>query len=88
MYALFNHDLSQIFVGAMSLPMHEMTDACRTVEGEIENWEPSRHRLERIEAVEQFSSERQARSYALWLTREGAFEGLEDYAMGIDAALA
>ncbi len=72
----------------MHLPMNEMADACRTVGGEIEDWEPNRHHLEWIEAVEQFPTERHARSYALWLTREGAFEGLEHYMMALDAALA
>ncbi len=68
--------------------MSEMGAACRAVSTEIENWEPGRHRVEYIEAVEQFPTERHARSYAGWLMREGAFEGLEDYAMGLDAALA
>jgi hypothetical protein len=68
--------------------MNEMTAACRTIGGEIEDWEPGRHRVECVEAVEQFPSERHARSYAIWLTNEGAFEGLEHYAMGLDAALA
>jgi hypothetical protein len=87
-YALFNHDLGQIFVGAMCLPMSEMGAACRAVTAEMEAWEPGRHRIEVIEAVEQFPTERHCRSYAGWLMREGAFEGLEDYAMGLDAALA
>lgn len=87
-YALFNHDLAQIFVGAMRLPMAEMKSACSAVGSEIINWEPGRHRIECIEAVEQFPTERHARSYAGWLTREGAFEGVEHYTMGMDEALA
>jgi hypothetical protein len=87
-YALFNHDLSQIFIGAMSIPMEQMKGACKAIAGEIVDWEPARHRVECLEVVEQFPTERHAKSYASWLLRDGAFEGLEHYAMGVDAALA
>ncbi len=72
----------------MQLPMDEMSVACREMGSKLENWEPDRHRVECIEAVEQFPTERHARSYAGWLMREGAFEGIEHYAMGLDPALA
>lgn len=86
-YALFNHDLSQIFIGAMSLPMSQMSRACKAVATEIVDWEPDHH-IECLEVVEQFPTERHAKGYASWLLRDGAFEGLEHYAMGLDSALA
>jgi hypothetical protein len=85
---LFNHDLRQVFVGASDRPMGEMARECDDVAHTIEDWEATRHRIERIEAVEQFATLQSARMYASWLNREGAFENLEDYAMGFDPALA
>jgi hypothetical protein len=87
-YALINHDLSQIFIGALSLPISQMPNACKTIAGEIEDWEPARHKVEWVEVVEQFPTQRHAKAYATWLLRDGAFEGVEHYAMGLDAALA
>jgi hypothetical protein len=86
-YALINHDLSQIFIGALSLPMAQMDSACKTIASEIVDWEPNRHKV-LVEVVEQFPTQRHAKAYATWLLRDGAFEGVEHYAMGLDAALA
>ena len=87
-YALINHDLAQIFIGALSLPLDQMPTACKTIAGEIVDWEPARHKVEWVEVVEQFPTQRHAKAYATWLLRDGAFEGVENYAMGLDAALA
>lgn len=84
-YALLNHDLSQIFVGVLSLPTAQMRRACRDIAAEIENWEPARHEVECLDVVEQFPTERHARAYAAWLIRDGAFEGVEHYTMGLDS---
>lgn len=86
-YALINHDLSQIFIGALSLPMAQMDGACKSIAGEIVDWEPTQHKV-MVEVVEQFPTQRHAKAYATWLLRDGAFEGVEHYAMGLDAALA
>ncbi|MEQ1500942.1 MAG: hypothetical protein ABMB14_01865 [Myxococcota bacterium] len=64
-----------------------MDSACKTIAGEIVDWEPAHHRVS-VEVVEQFPTQRHAKAYANWLLRDGAFEGVENYAMGLDAALA
>jgi hypothetical protein len=87
-YALLNHDLAQIYVGALHVPMAQMNAACAAIVTELEDWDTKRHAVECIEALEQFPTERHAKAYALWLSREGAIEGLESYAVGLDAALA
>ena len=86
-YALINHDLSQIFIGALSVPMSQIDRECKTIAREIEDWQPA-HRVEAVPVVEQFPTVRHAKAYAAWLLRDGAFEGLEHYAMGLDSALA
>jgi hypothetical protein len=78
-----NHDLSQIFVGVANL-----RTACGHVAAEIIDWEPARHAVDYVDVVERFPTERHARAYAAWLIRDGAFEGLEHYAMGLDEAQA
>lgn len=65
-----------------------MPQACQSIASEIVDWEPARHRVEWIEVLEQFPTERHTKAYAKWLLRDGAFEGLEHYAMGLDSALA
>ena len=68
--------------------MNEMKAECSTVMTEIPDWECTRHNIERIEVVETFPNLRSAKLYASWLHRDGAFEGAEDYVMGLDAGLA
>ena len=87
MYALFNHDLEQVFVGACDAPDENLLFACNEVASDIENWDRNRHNIECIEAVEEFPTLKHARYFAQWLKREGAFEGAENYAMGLDHAL-
>ena len=67
--------------------MRAMPATCNETAGELKAWEKGKHRIERIEAVEEFPSLRHAKGYAQWLKREGAFEGAENYAMGLDANL-
>jgi hypothetical protein len=86
-YALINHDLSQIFIGALSVPMSQIDRACKSIAAEIEDWEPARQNVA-VSVVEQFPTQRHAKAYAAWLLRDGAFEGVEHYAMGLDSALA
>jgi hypothetical protein len=52
----------------------------------MRHWELM-HKIDWMEAVEEFPSKRHATAYANWLYREGAFEGTEDYLMGLDAQL-
>jgi hypothetical protein len=87
-YALINHDLSQIFIGAMSVPMSEIDRECKNIAADIVDWEPTRQKVEWVAVVEQFPTQRHAKAYAAWLLRDGAFEGVEHYAMGLDSALA
>ncbi len=56
---------------------------CDVLASELVDWEKG-HRIDRIEAVGEFPTLRQAQMYAGWLKREGAFEGAEDYAIGLD----
>jgi hypothetical protein len=86
-YALFNHDLRQIFVGASDAAMDALRATCIETAGEIEAWQRGTHRIECVEAVEEFPSLRHAKNYAQWLKREGEFEGAERYAMGLDVNL-
>ncbi len=87
-YAVFNHDLEQVFVGATSAPSDRLEEECARVAGQIEDWECARHHIDWVASVERFPSLRHARLYAAWLSREGAFEGAEHYVMGLDEALA
>ncbi len=87
-YALLNHDLRQVFIGASDRPMSEMRCECDTAAREIPDWLSAQHNIEKLEAVETFPNLRSAKAYAGWLHRDGAFEGAEDYVMGLDAALA
>jgi hypothetical protein len=77
-----------VFIGASDAPATAMTSTCKTVASEIVDWRRDQHRIEWVEQVEAFPTLRHAKSYAQWLKREGAFEGHEHYAMGLDAALA
>ena len=86
-YALINHSLSQIFIAAMNTPMSQVDRECKTIAAEIVDWEPARQKVEWV-PVEQFPTQRHAKVYAAWLLRDGALEGLEHYAMGLDSALA
>jgi hypothetical protein len=65
-----------------------MTSTCENVAGEIVDWNSHQHRIECVEQLEEFPTLRHAKSYAQWLKREGAFEGHENYVMGLDHALA
>lgn len=86
-FAVFNHDLQQVFVGASDAPMHQMGRECDAVARTLANWQCTTHNIEHIEAVESFPTHRHAQMYATWLKREGAFEGTEHYGMGLQASL-
>ena len=87
-YALFNHDLEQIFIGASDAPAHALARHCAEQSRRLVNWSPDTQRIDWMESVEGFPTKRQARAYAHWLHRDGAFEGTEDFTMGLQAALA
>jgi hypothetical protein len=86
-FALFNHDLRQVFVAASDEPLAAIDGVCRRTAADIVDWEMARHRIERVPTVAEFPTLRHARLYAGWLAREGAFEGAESYAIGFDAPL-
>jgi hypothetical protein len=87
-YALFNHDLGQIFIGASDTPKHALQRHCAEETRRLKEWSATAHRIDWMESVEAFHTHREARAYANWLLREGAFEGTEDFTMGLQAALA
>lgn len=86
-FALFNHDLGQVFVSASDAPKANIVRECGTIAGELVDWEATRHRIDWIDTVGEFPTLRHAQLYAAWLKREGAFEGAEEYAIGLDAML-
>lgn len=86
-FAIFNHDLEQIYIGASDAPHHALSAHCRTQASALCGWEPRAHNIDWMEAVEEFKTLRHARAYANWLHREGAFEGTEDFAMGLEPEL-
>jgi hypothetical protein len=67
--------------------MNQIGRECDAVARTLANWQCTTHHIERVEAVESFPTYRHARMYASWLQREGAFEGAEDYGMGLQASL-
>lgn len=87
-FAVFNHDLEQVFIGASAGSPDELEAECARTAGEIENWQVARHHIDWVSRVESFPTLRHAQMYAAWLQREGAFEGAEHYVMGLDPALA
>ena len=87
-YALVNHDLEQIFIGATDRPDSELTDECNTVAGEIVDWQKAKHNIECIETVESFPNWRSTMAYVSWLERDGAFSSVEHYLLGVDPAFA
>ena len=64
-----------------------MASECDDTARSIIGWIPTNHRIERHEVVESFPNLEGARRYAAWLHRDGAFEGLENYVMGLDTPL-
>lgn len=87
-YALFNHDLGQIFIGASDAPKHSLRRHCAEESVTLVDWSAEAHHIDWMESVERFRTLREARAYAHWLHREGAFEGTEDFTIGLHAALA
>ncbi len=86
-FALFNHNLSQIYIGASDAAHTALTAHCAQQASRMRGWEMNAHSIDWMEAVEEFKTLRHARAYANWLHREGAFEGTEDFSIGLDAAL-
>ncbi|MFT7521745.1 MAG: hypothetical protein ACI9MC_003897 [Kiritimatiellia bacterium] len=87
-YALFNHDLRQVFLGATQAPPEQVTVECSSTADDMVDWKRAHHDIEWIESVEVFPTLKHARMYAAWFRREGAFEGLENYVVGLDIGLA
>lgn len=87
-FALFNHDLGQIFIGASDAPKRSLSRHCAEQSTRLKEWSHAAHDIDWMESVESFNTLREARAYARWLHREGAFEGTEDFTMGLQAALA
>lgn len=74
-------------MSASDAPKAEITRECSALAADLANWETARHRIDWIETVDEFPTLRHAQLYAAWLEREGAFEGTEDYALGVDPIL-
>ena len=83
---MFNHDLGQIFIGASDAPRSRLSRHCEQEATSLVDWQRSQ-RIEWMEAVEEFPEKDHAVAYANWLYREGAFEGVEDYSIGLDDTL-
>jgi len=86
-YALFNHDLGQVFVGATDASADQLPRECATTARQIMDWEHTHHHIDWMERVEEFPTLKHARLYANWLHRDGAFDGVEHYSIGLDEVL-
>lgn len=73
---------------AANVDRKAMDAHCATKADDLVNWDRRNQRIEWVDCVEEFPTLRAARAYAQWLHREGAFEGVEDYTMGLARALA